>query len=259
MAIAGTRSDERAPAPPTPTPAPRMRHIRALDGLRGVAVLAVVLYHFSPSVAPGGFLGVDLFFVLSGFLITSLLVNECEGTGRLALGIVLGAPGAAGCFPRCSWCSPRSASTRWCSSNRVDAHHVAVDGVVVVLLRRQLALHRFGPDVHPAVPRSRAEPAAAHVVARDRGAVLPGVAAHRVRGVEGRRTSRRVAARCSVDGSKPRSSACASCSESRRCSGWSGCSSRGAAPTACTTAPTRARSSCSSAPRSARSARASPR
>jgi peptidoglycan/LPS O-acetylase OafA/YrhL len=65
---------------------PRLAHLRPLDGLRGVAVLAVVVFHFSPDVAPGGFLGVDVFFVLSGFLITSLLVTEHAGTGRIALG-----------------------------------------------------------------------------------------------------------------------------------------------------------------------------
>jgi peptidoglycan/LPS O-acetylase OafA/YrhL len=65
--------------------APRIPHLRALDGLRGVAVLAVVVYHFAPDVAPGGFLGVDMFFVLSGFLITSLLVAERESTGHTAL------------------------------------------------------------------------------------------------------------------------------------------------------------------------------
>ncbi len=55
---------------------PSFGHHRALDGLRGIAVLAVVIYHFAPGLVPGGFLGVDVFFVLSGFLITSLLLVE---------------------------------------------------------------------------------------------------------------------------------------------------------------------------------------
>lgn len=57
----------------------------ALDGLRAVAVVAVMLYHGGVSWAAGGFLGVDVFFVLSGFLITSLLVREWRRTGRIDL------------------------------------------------------------------------------------------------------------------------------------------------------------------------------
>lgn len=60
-------------------------HLRALDGLRAVAVLLVVLFHFGLSWLPGGFLGVDMFFVLSGFLITSLLIREHSATGKLQL------------------------------------------------------------------------------------------------------------------------------------------------------------------------------
>lgn len=54
-----------------------------LDGLRAIAVAAVVVYHLSASWLPGGFLGVDVFFVLSGFLITSLLVDEWQRCGRI--------------------------------------------------------------------------------------------------------------------------------------------------------------------------------
>ncbi|RYG77744.1 acyltransferase [Yimella sp. RIT 621] len=58
----------------------------ALDGLRGVAVAAVVVFHLNKSALPGGWLGVDLFFVLSGFLITSLLLTEHNRWGRISLG-----------------------------------------------------------------------------------------------------------------------------------------------------------------------------
>jgi peptidoglycan/LPS O-acetylase OafA/YrhL len=56
-----------------------------IDGLRAVAVAAVFVYHADISWLPGGFLGVDVFFVISGYLITSLLIAEFEQTGRVAL------------------------------------------------------------------------------------------------------------------------------------------------------------------------------
>lgn len=72
-------------AEPRSRPPSRFEHIEALDGLRGFAVVIVVLSHFLPGSAAGGFLGVDLFFVLSGFLITSLLVSERESTDTVSL------------------------------------------------------------------------------------------------------------------------------------------------------------------------------
>jgi hypothetical protein len=62
------------------------REIRPdLEGLRGVAVIAVLLFHLELPWAAGGFVGVDAFFVLSGFLITGLLIREWDGTGRISL------------------------------------------------------------------------------------------------------------------------------------------------------------------------------
>lgn len=54
-----------------------------LDGLRALAIVAVLVFHLHEGWLPGGFLGVDVFFVISGFLITSLLVHEVSSTGRL--------------------------------------------------------------------------------------------------------------------------------------------------------------------------------
>ena len=56
-----------------------------VQGLRAVAVILVVLYHFWPGRLSGGYIGVDIFFVISGFLITGQLARELERTGRIAL------------------------------------------------------------------------------------------------------------------------------------------------------------------------------
>ncbi len=69
----------------TPTTAVTGRHLPALNGLRGIAVIGVVAYHLQLGWASGGYLGVDLFFVLSGFLITSLLLEEWVRSGGISL------------------------------------------------------------------------------------------------------------------------------------------------------------------------------
>ena len=61
------------------------RYIHSVDGLRAVAVLAVLLYHLGLDWIPGGFLGVDLFFVISGYVITGLILDSIERSGGLDL------------------------------------------------------------------------------------------------------------------------------------------------------------------------------
>jgi peptidoglycan/LPS O-acetylase OafA/YrhL len=64
---------------------PSLGHVPGLDGVRTFAVLAIIAFHTGLNSVPGGFYGVDAFFVLSGFLITSLLVKEWGGSGTIRL------------------------------------------------------------------------------------------------------------------------------------------------------------------------------
>ncbi|MCB9382057.1 MAG: acyltransferase [Acidimicrobiaceae bacterium] len=64
----------------------RVPYLPGLDGLRGIAVVAVMLYHANHDWISGGFLGVEVFFVISGYLITLLLLAEHEKSGRVNLG-----------------------------------------------------------------------------------------------------------------------------------------------------------------------------
>jgi peptidoglycan/LPS O-acetylase OafA/YrhL len=73
------------PAAPraAPTPQPRIRE--EIQALRALAVMLVVLFHLWPDAVPGGFLGVDVFFVISGFLITGVLLREVQRRGTVSL------------------------------------------------------------------------------------------------------------------------------------------------------------------------------
>ena len=89
----GTRSESgdspevRAEEPPPPVAGAhaRFQYHASLDGLRALALLAIIAYHFDYGWARGAYLSVDLFFILSGFLITTLLIAEWRRTDRIAL------------------------------------------------------------------------------------------------------------------------------------------------------------------------------
>lgn len=70
-------------APPERASTARLPYLPALDGLRALAIGAVLLYHADLDSVPGGFLGVEVFFVISGYLITSLLLSEWQRAGRI--------------------------------------------------------------------------------------------------------------------------------------------------------------------------------
>jgi peptidoglycan/LPS O-acetylase OafA/YrhL len=74
------------PLAPTPGPPPKaMAHRADVQGLRAIAVLLVMVTHAGVSAVPGGFVGVDVFFVVSGFLITGLLLTEARAHGSVSL------------------------------------------------------------------------------------------------------------------------------------------------------------------------------
>ena len=79
----GPRLQAGPPTPPARAGLPR--HLPGLDGLRALAIVAVIVFHLNPAWLPGGYLGVDVFFVVSGFLITTLLVRERRDNGRVDL------------------------------------------------------------------------------------------------------------------------------------------------------------------------------
>lgn len=66
-------------------PVRRLPYLSALDGLRAIAVIAVMIYHADERWLQGGYLGVEVFFTISGYLITALLITEYERTGRIDL------------------------------------------------------------------------------------------------------------------------------------------------------------------------------
>ena len=154
------------------SPPERTSHVPALDGVRAVAVTLVLLFHLGVPGFGGGFVGVDVFFVLSGFLITSLLLAEMQKTDRIslpafwlrrarrllpALVLVLLVVAAAAAF------DPSFIER---SSLRGDL--LSTTGYVA-------NWHFIGTSSYFA-DNGFPSPAAAHLVARDRGAVLPVVA-----------------------------------------------------------------------------------
>ena len=149
------------------------RYMPGLDGLRALAVLAVIAYHEQFGWAPGGLLGVGVFFTLSGFLITSILVSQWSADGRIRLGdfwlhrarrllpalfVMLAVVTA--------WVTladrARLASLRGAVGGRGDVH-------------QQLVPHRQEPVLLRQVRPAR--PARPSVVAGGGGAVLPALAA----------------------------------------------------------------------------------
>ena len=87
-----------------------------IQALRAAAVSLVVVYHFWPRALPGGFVGVDVFFAISGFLITSLLLREVDRTGTVSMTAFWARRARRILPPRSSCCS--SARSRRSSSSR---------------------------------------------------------------------------------------------------------------------------------------------
>ena len=86
MAITDSTETVASPAPHAARQQASIRHQPGLDGLRGLALLPMLFFHGGFPWAKGGFLALPMFFVLSGFLITTLLLVELEQKGRIALG-----------------------------------------------------------------------------------------------------------------------------------------------------------------------------
>ena len=63
----------------------KKNYIKQIDGLRGISILSVILYHFFFDIFIGGFIGVDIFFVISGFVISKILIEEYYFTKTISI------------------------------------------------------------------------------------------------------------------------------------------------------------------------------
>jgi peptidoglycan/LPS O-acetylase OafA/YrhL len=103
-----------------------------LEGLRAIAVVGVVVYHLKASWLPGGFVGVDVFFVLSGFFITSLLLREAATTGRVDL-IAFWGRRARRLLPAAAVVMIATISAGYLFVDSIDAQRFAHDGLYAAL------------------------------------------------------------------------------------------------------------------------------
>ena len=146
-----------------------------VEGLRAVAVGAVLLYHAGVPFAPGGYVGVDVFFVISGFLITGLLVRELEKTGRHLARALLLAARQAPAAPDCGRAGVRGPGGLGVAAVRPRAHGRGLLGSGRIRpLRHELAARRQGHRLLRG--RVAGEPGPALLDAGGRGAVLPDLA-----------------------------------------------------------------------------------
>ena len=156
----------------------------SLDGLRALAVAAVVLFHLHETGLTGGFLGVDTFFVLSGFLITTLLVLEWRRRDHIGL-LAFWARRARRLLPALILLLIVVAIYAKLEAPDLGTPPIALGWHRRIVLRRQLAVRGVAPVVLRVVQRGIA--VSPPVVVGDRRAVLPGVAA-RDRGMSHPRT-----------------------------------------------------------------------
>ncbi|WP_380167808.1 acyltransferase family protein [Jannaschia sp. R86511] len=131
---------------PTPRPRAAGRGFRGdVEGLRAVAVLAVVLYHADLPGLDGGFVGVDVFFVLSGFLITGLLLDEVRRTGTVSLRRFW-ARRARRLLPLATLVSVVTLAVSWLVMSPLELRDVARDAVWSGLFAMNWHLAREGVD-----------------------------------------------------------------------------------------------------------------
>ena len=156
-------------APGTEPPAPNTLSYRPdLDGLRSIAVYLVLLFHTGLAWVKGGFIGVDLFFVLSGFLVTSVLLSELAKTGGIKLGRFYSRR-VRRLLPAAWWSSsPPSRPSRSCGRCYSASRSSTTPGAPCSTTRTGTSSGggRLLRDRH------RQEPVPALLVAGDRGAVL---------------------------------------------------------------------------------------